>query len=143
MFGTFYVGWEQTTNDPLNIGLDKNKLANNYMFYDLGSGWANSAYLGAWMIRPILSEDQVILTQNEIKMDSFKMYPIPADQEITIISGAIDNIISIYNLQGKLVKQSYAPTTNCKLNITDLSSGIYVVEVKNDKGRDFQKFIIE
>ena len=143
MIGTFYVGWEQTTNDLLNIGLDKNKFANDYMFYNVGSGWANSSYLGAWMIRPIVSMDKIFLAQDEIKIDNFKLYPNPAKQELNILLSTIDNIISIYNLQGKLVKQSFFSTNNCKLNITNLSSGMYVVEVKNNKGRNFQKFIIE
>jgi len=139
----FYIGWEQQTNDLLNIGLDKNKLANQYMFYNVGSGWNNSIYPGAWMIRPIVSMDEIILTQDEIKIDNFKLYPNPAKQELNILLSTIDNIVSIYNLQGKLVKQSFVSTTNCKLNITDLSSGMYVVEVSNNIGRNFQKFIIE
>jgi hypothetical protein len=143
IIGTFYVGWEQTTDNLLNIGLDKNKLANDYMFYNIGSGWANSSYLGAWMIRPIVSMDKIFLAQDEIKIDNFKLYPNPAKQELNILFSTIDNIISIYNLQGKLVKQSFFSTNNCKLNITNLSSGMYVVEVKNNKGRNFQKFIIE
>jgi len=143
MIGTFYVGWEQTTSDLLNIGLDKNKTANQFMFYNIGSGWTNSSYPGAWMIRPIVSIDEIILAQDEIKMDIFKLYPNPAKQELNILLSTINNIILIYNLQGKLVKQSFVSTTNCKLNITDLSSGMYVVEVWNNKGRNFQKFIIE
>jgi len=139
----FYIGWEQQTNDLLNIGLDKNKSANQYMFYNVGSGWNNSIYSGAWMIRPIVSMNEIILTQDEIKMDNFKLYPNPAKQELNILLSTIENIISIYNLQGKLVKQSFSSTTNCKLNITDLSSGMYVLEVKNNKERNFQKFIIE
>jgi len=143
MIGIFYVGWVQTTNDLLNIGLDKNKSVNQFMFYNIGSGWANSSYPGAWMIRPIVSMDEVVLTQDEIKMDNFKLYPNPANQELNILLNTIDNVISIYNLQGKLVKQNFFSTTNCNLNITDLSSGMYVVEVRNIKGRNFQKFIIE
>jgi len=143
MIGTFYVGWEQTTSDLLNIGLDKNKTANQFMFYNIGSGWINSSYPGSWMIRPIVSMDEIILAQDEIKTDIFKLYPNPAKQELNILLSTIDNIISIYNLQGKLVKQSFVSTTNCKLNITDLSSGMYVVEVRSNKGRNFQKFIIE
>jgi len=143
LIGTFYVGWEQTTNDLLNIGLDKNKSANQFMFYNIGSGWTNSSYPGSWMIRPIVSVDDIILAQDEIKMDNFKLYPNPAKQELNILLSTIDNIISIYNLQGKLVKQSFVSTINCKLNITNLSSGMYVVEVFNNKGRNFQKFIIE
>ena len=143
MIGTFYVGWEQTTNDLLNIGLDKNKSANQFMFYNIGSGWNNSSYPGSWMIRPIVSMDEIILTQEEIKMDNFKLYPNPANQHLNILLSTIDNVILIYNLQGELVKNSFVSTTYCKLNITDLSSGMYVVEVKNNNGRNFQKFIIE
>ena len=143
MIGTFYVGWEQTTNDLLNIGLDKNKSANQFMFYNIGSGWTNSSYPGSWMIRPIVSMDEIILTQEEMKMDNFKLYPNPANQYLNILLSTIDNVILIYNLQGELVKNSFVSTTYCKLNITDLSSGMYVVEVKNNKGRNFQKFIIE
>ena len=139
----FYIGWKQQTNDPLNIGLDKNKSANQYMFYNLGSGWNNSIYPGAWMIRPIVSMDEMALTQDENKIDNFMLYPNPAKQELNILLSTIENIISIYNLQGKLVKQGFFSTINCKLNITDLSSGMYVVEVKNNYGRSFQKFIIE
>ena len=113
------------------------------MFYNIGSGWTNSSYTGAWMIRPIVSMDEIILSQDEIKMHNFKLYPNPARQELNIILGSFDNVISIYNFQGRLVKQSFVSTNNCKLNITDLSSGMYVVEVMNNKGRDFQKFIIE
>ena len=143
IIGTFYVGWEQTTNDLLNIGLDKNKSGNQFMFYNIGSGWTNSSYPGSWMIRPIVSMDEIILTQEEMKMDNFKLYPNPANQYLNILLSTIDNVILIYNLQGELVKNSFVSTTYCKLNITDLSSGMYVVEVKNNKGRSFQKFIIE
>ena len=143
MLGTFYVGWVQTTSDLLNIGLDKNKLANDYMFYNAGSGWANSSYPGAWMIRPIVSMDEIVLTQIESKKKLFKVFPNPAKKELNIIVSTADNLISIYNLHGKLVKQSFSSITNCKLNITDLSSGMYVVEVRSKKGRNFQKIIIE
>ena len=143
MLGAFYVGWVQTTSDLLNIGLDKNKLANDYMFYNAGSGWSNSIYPGAWMIRPIVSMDELVLTQIESKKKLFKVFPNPAKQELNIIVSTTDNLISIYNLHGKLVKQSFFSITNCKLNITDLSSGMYVVEVRSKKGRDFKKFIIE
>ena len=143
LIGTFYIGLEQITDDLLNIGLDKNKSANQFMFYNIGSGWVNSSFPGAWMIRPIVSMDEVILMQDEINTNTFNLFPNPANQELNIFLSTIDNIISIYNLQGKLVKKSFVSTNNCKLNITDLSSGMYVVEVKNNKGRNFRKFIIE
>ena len=139
----FYIGWEQQTSDLLNIGLDKNKLANQYMFYNVGSGWNNSVYPGAWMMRPLVSFEGNILTQDDIRINNFKLYPNPANHELNIILSTIDNMISVYNLQGKLMKQIFISTNNCKLNITDLTSGMYLLEVNNNVDRNFQKFIIE
>ena len=74
--GTFYVGWEQTTDDLLNIGLDKNNEANQYMYYNSGAGWTTSSYPGSWMIRPIVSMEQIISTVVDVK-PSFRVYPNP------------------------------------------------------------------
>ena len=60
LVGTFYVGWEQTTDDLLNIGLDKNNISNTYMYYNIGSGWNQSSYFGSWMIRPVLSMKPIV-----------------------------------------------------------------------------------
>ena len=143
MIGTFYVGWEQTTNDLLNIGLDKNKLANQYMYYNVGAGWTNSSYPGAWMIRPIVSMEEVFLTEINETKNTFLIYPNPAKEKISIISNTIDNLISIYNLQGILVKQLYVADNECIINISDLLTGMYIVEIKSEKNRSFQKFIIK
>ena len=143
LIGSFFIGWEQNTDDLLNIGLDKNNFANDYMFYNVGSGWVNSSYPGAWMIRPIVSMNKVISNNDELILDNFKIYPNPTNHELNILLNTIDNLISIYNLQGNLVKQSFFLASNCKINITDLSSGMYVVEVRNNTGSNFQKFIIE
>jgi len=143
MIGTFYVGWEQTTNDLLNIGLDKNKLANQYMYYNVGAGWTNSSYPGAWMIRPIVSMEEVFLTEINETKNAFLIYPNPAKEKISIISNTIDNLISIYNLQGILVKQLYVADNECIINISDLLTGMYIVEIKSEKNRSFQKFIIK
>ena len=139
----FYVGWEQQTNDLLNIGLDKNKLANQYMFYNVGSGWNNSIYPGSWMIRPIVSMEEVILSSVNETRYNFLIYPNPAKEELTLVTGSTNNLISIYNLQGILVKQLYVLDTESRINITDLAIGMYVIEVKNKANRSFQKFIIK
>ena len=143
LVGTFYIGWEQTTNDLLNIGLDKNKLANQYMFYNVGAGWNNSSYPGAWMIRPIVSMEEVILSSMNETSYNFLIYPNPATEELTIVSSSGNNLISIYNLQGILVKQLYILDAESKINIADLSIGMYVVEVNNNVNSNFQKLIIK
>jgi hypothetical protein len=140
--GVIYIGWEQTTDDLLNIGLDKNNMANDYMFYNIGSGWNNSTYPGAWMIRPIVSKDPIILSSEEI-VDDFKLYPNPAKSELFIETNKPENVISIYNIQGVLIKRITSNTTLNRFNIDNLASAIYIVEVENSENRSYQKIIVK
>ncbi len=138
--GDFYVGWQQTTDDLLNIGLDKNNTANSYMYYDAGFGWTNSSYNGSWMIRPIFSMNEVV--SDVINFDSnFKSYPSPVVSELYIETTEDRNSIFIYSLQGVLLKKIIINTTNTKIDVNDLSSGVYILELLNQKGK-FQKKII-
>ena len=104
LVGTFYVGWEQTTDDLLNIGLDKNNNANEYMYYNVGSGWLNSSYLGSWMIRPILSMNQIV-SNIPNKNNTYSVYPNPATHNLFIESTDNSNLISIYTLNGILIRK--------------------------------------
>ncbi len=140
--GVIYIGWEQTTDDLLNIGLDKNNTANEYMFYNIGSGWLNSIYPGAWMIRPIVSKDPIILSSEDI-VDDFKLYPNPAKSELFIETNKPENVISIYNIQGVLIKRITSNTTLNRFNIDNLASAIYIVEVENSENRSYQKIIVK
>ena len=140
--GVIYIGWEQKTDDLLNIGLDKNNESNNYMFYNIGSGWLNSTYPGAWMIRPIVSKDPIILSSEDI-VDDFRLYPNPAKSELFIETNKPENVISIYNIQGVLIKRITSNTTLNRFNIDNLASAIYIVEVENSENRSYQKIIVK
>jgi hypothetical protein len=140
--GTIYIGWKQSTDDLLNIGLDKNNTANDYMFYNIGSGWLNSTYPGAWMIRPIVSKDPIILSSEEI-VDDFKLYPNPAKSELFIETNKPENVISIYNIQGVLIKRITSNTTLNRFNIDNLASAIYIIEVENSVNRSYKKVIVK
>lgn len=143
LIGTFYVGWEQNTNDLLNIGLDKNKKANSYMFYNVGAGWSNSSYPGSWMIRPIVSMEEIVLSTNvDRQTPSFTIYPNPAKEVLHFNSNYTNSIINIYNLQGKIVKDIYVVGNEDRINISGLVSGMYIVEVISNRKKDFKKLII-
>ena len=139
--GVFYVGWQQTTNDLLNIGLDKNNESNNYMFYDVGAGWNTSSFIGSWMIRPILSMNDIIssVRDSELKM---QIYPNPVYSEFFIETSNQDNVISIYSLQGLLVKRLITYSTVSRLDVYGLSPGIYLLELLHDNRRRHQKIIV-
>ena len=140
--GVFYVGWQQNTADLLNIGLDKNSSANNYMFYNVGGLWNNSQYNGAWMIRPIVSENTVFLASNEIS-SSFEVYPNPASSYVKIQTNDFSNRIILYDLNGNMLLNKIYNQNQIEISVDFLSSGIYVLKVINDSGFIYRKIIIK
>jgi hypothetical protein len=140
--GTIYIGWKQSTDDLLNIGLDKNNEANNYMFYNIGSGWLNSTYPGAWMIRPLISLNNIILDVNE-NNNLFKVFPNPAENLLFVETKGNENFISIYNLQGVLVKQITSTANLTKINVEGLSPALYIIEILNNKCSNYKKILIK
>ncbi|MDG1283464.1 MAG: T9SS type A sorting domain-containing protein [Flavobacteriales bacterium] len=142
LVGTFYVGWEQTTDDLLNIGLDKNNNANEYMYYNVGSGWLNSSYLGSWMIRPILSMNQIV-SNIPNKNNTYSVYPNPATHNLFIESTDNSNLISIYTLNGILIRKYKYNLNIIQIDVNDIASGAYILKISNDSGVNYQKILIQ
>ena len=142
LVGTFYVGWEQTTDDLLNIGLDKNNNANEYMYYNVGSGWLNSSYLGSWMIRPILNMNQIV-SNIPNKNNTNSVYPNPASHNLFIESTDNSNLISIYTLNGILIRKFKYNLNIIQIDVNDIASGAYILKISNDSGVNYQKILIQ
>ena len=139
--GVFYVGWQQNTADLLNIGLDKNSYANNYMFYNVGGLWNNSQYIGAWMIRPIVSENTVFLSSNDI-LSTFKVFPNPASSYLKIQANNFSNRIILYDLNGSILLNKIYNQNQIEISVDFLSRGIYILKVINNSGFIYRKIII-
>ena len=112
------------------------------MFYNIGNGWNNSTYPGAWLIRPVVSENPLSLSLNVFYSD-FKIYPNPVKSVLFIETVEAENVISIYNLQGVLLKSITSNKTLTKINVIDLSSAIYIVKVANSNSINYQKIIVK
>jgi len=139
----FYIGWQQTSDDLLNIGLDKNNSANDYMYYNVAGTWNNSSYQGAWMIRPVVSMSPIILEVNDNFSNSLSYYPNPVKDILNIKSNTTNNNISIYDISGKLIKVCFQPKMNFSLNLNKLTSGIYFLTINNPRGVNYCKIIVQ
>ena len=141
ILGTFYVGWEQMSNDLLNIGLDKNLYANQYMFYNVGAGWTNSQFPGSWMIRPIVSQKGLVSNIDEVEKDII-LFPNPANEILNIETASLNNLLFIYNMQGVLVKKL---TFNlaASISVSDIAPGLYITYIVNDKSIISRKLIVK
>lgn len=129
MSGTFYVGWIQTTDDLLNIGLDLNKNSNQYMFYNYNGTWLNSQYQSSWMIRPIVSEKDILLTTSEIDNLNIKLWPNPSSEKIYFqCSNKFEKLI-IYDFWGNEINSYQYLDVEHGIDVRNLSSGLYLFNI--------------
>ena len=73
---------------------------------------------------------------------NFKVYPNPVRSMLFIEVAKGNNIISMYSLQGLLVKKVFSSSNTIKIDVNGLPSGIYFVEIVNDKGKEYKKIIV-
>ena len=87
------------------------------------------------------------LLQNDtfdVAATNFSVFPNPANDFVTISNSEniSVNSISITDLNGRVVKQNtYSNGTNVQVNISDLSSGVYMMNITSDKGSVTKKII--
>ena len=80
----------------------------------------------------------------DILASKFSVSPNPANDFISVTNS--DNIlvsgISITDLNGRVVKQiSYANVSDIHVNISDLASGMYMMNITSDKGSVTKKIV--
>ena len=83
------------------------------------------------------------LSTNENLIDKFKLYPNPAYNYVTIESQNALNRVNIYTIEGRLVKihSIKNPLLKCKIDISHLSKGLYLLEVLSNGSKTIQKFV--
>jgi len=65
------------------------------------------------------------------KKDSISVYPNPSNGNFTIKNLTLNEPVTIYNIQGKLVYNSVVSNTEINFNL-NVSPGVYLVRINND-----------
>jgi hypothetical protein len=97
---------------------------------------------GVWK-RPL---SEILGTEEINKKNSIALYPNPASDFFTINMGRdyhTNNTVNIYNVNGLLVKTETLKQNQKEINISNLSNGIYMVEIKSENFTGKQKLIIQ
>lgn len=76
------------------------------------------------------------------KQSSFSVFPNPSTNNIEIVVSK-KSIIEIFNIQGQTVKKIHADKDHSCIDVSALPGGVYVVEVKTEKGVSVGKFVKE
>lgn len=141
---SFFVGWQQFYSDILNIGLDKNTINNDRMYYNVGSSWQQSSCSGcegSWMIRPVFGT----LTTTDITFEQiydFEIYPNPSS-DIVNIKFTYPFIVRVFDVSGTMVYFENNPSKSLSLTTSLLDSGMYIVELISENQTLRKKLIVQ
>jgi PKD repeat protein len=72
-----------------------------------------------------------------------RIYPNPANEVITIENIKEKSTLKIFNAIGKLVKEEVVTSVSSKLNVKELSAGVYFVEVKSSTYTSTAKLVVQ
>ncbi|MDB9883008.1 T9SS type A sorting domain-containing protein [Bacteroidia bacterium] len=83
-----------------------------------------------------------------ISFNSLKVYPNPANEKLTIAAstnGVNINTISLINIQGQTLNTQEVNSTvaNSSINVSNLPSGVYFVQVSTEQGTHTERVIIK
>ena len=141
--GPVFIGWQQYYDEIINIGLDKNTINNDRMFYNLGSGWNQSNCAdcdGTWMIRPVFGSLTVSSIENGLS-NSFSVFPNPASSSVNVEYDK-PHTISIINLSGKQVYKNFSEG-RLNIDLQSFSKGIYILETKSNYQKHRKKLVVQ
>ena len=71
------------------------------------------------------------------------LYPNPATDRFTITSQSPINAVQLFDMQGKLIKQTKCNNRNEQtISVENLRSGLYIVAISTAKGQSFQRISV-
>jgi carboxypeptidase T len=80
------------------------------------------------------------LKTNDSSITQFKIYPNPTSSFLNINTTKTNYQIAVYNLQGQLIFNRENNSGIQKINIENLCSGMYLIELKSDNFIEVKKF---
>ena len=140
--GTFYLVFEQITDNFIGIGLDKNNPQPNKIFSNTEGDWLqnNAAGVdGSLMFRAIFGNSKDIITSTKLdkKLQSVTIYPNPAQNRITL-EGNFESL-EMYAISGEKI---HIDLNKNEIDVSNLKNGIYLLKILNSSGLQSQKIII-
>ncbi len=129
----FYVGWIQASNFFMNVGLDRNTVNNDRMFFKTDAlGWRQSSEQGSVMIRPIFRSSLVTGINRNKNISDFKIYPNPGNGQLNLHSNEVSfaYTIRVLDVQGRILKT--IPYSQ-NIDLTELNKGMYLIQLLDAK----------
>lgn len=140
-----FISTNNTCNEPAHVNFE----TEFFQFFEIGNsfqafvsnetnGQQTLATIGPTY--PHLVLKNYVLDVTEKNKPNIAVYPNPVSDILFIASEGItiDNV-NIYSLQGKLVRSQIKASEN--IDVSNISEGLYLIEVSSSEGKSIQKFI--
>ena len=103
----------------------------------------NYSMFSYYYIDKIELKEGTLNTTDKLYEESFKLYPNPVSDKLTIESEHKLNSLLVFDLEGRCVKRTYSNNDNVyKVDTTDLLNGMYVIRIKFKDGVEInRKFV--
>ena len=138
-----FIGLQQINNDILNIGLDRNNINNDKMFYNIGQNWELSSCFGcegSWMIRPVFGNLNYTNLSNS-DSELINIYPNPTNSELNIYLNDLFSL-EFYDISGKMLFNQNNLYKSFKLNTSNFNSGVYFIKIYSNKLVKTKKILV-
>jgi hypothetical protein len=132
---TFYVGWQQTSNDLLSVGYDVNTNSEQHQFFNTsGNGnWQQGTIdgsTGSIMIRPVFGTNLTTgIEEEEEAMLASKLvvFPNPTTGTVSWKYPGVKSVKVCDLLGRQLLTKTLAQTENQSFQLDNLPNGVYVL----------------
>lgn len=137
-FGSSIIGAVDSNNNLINYG-------------SFGGGWSSfgedaqgELYLSSFGGNIYKLKGEVIASTQDLNNNTFKIYPNPSNEIITIQSETeLINDISIFDINGRLIySENIIPSGSIIMDVSKFSKGIYLLEITSEKGTTTVKKLI-
>lgn len=132
-------------NTAGNTTASTGKDVGEFAFYNYTS--AGNAASQEFLIDDVVARAQSDLNlsvKENLVASQFSVYPNPANNVVNITNGEnmMVNKVVVTDLNGRTVKNvSFDNVSNVQVNVSDLASGMYIMNITSDKGTATKKFV--
>ncbi|WP_339887662.1 choice-of-anchor J domain-containing protein [uncultured Flavobacterium sp.] len=133
--------WTQYTYTITGLtGIVASKIGFRYFVIDGGPDGSNSNIIGL----DSFSVDRPVASTQSFFANNFSIYPNPANNvlNLSVKNGLAINEITMVDINGRTVKTiTNSLNSEMEINVSDLTSGVYMLNVKTDEGVATSKFV--
>ncbi len=145
---SFNIPIYSNTGSYTNVDADSATITVAAFYNDTTCGNPYGPYGNSVLYVDNLSFDNLItsISEQTSKSNLFNLFPNPANNIVTLkidYTKDIDPTLNIYNLMGFLVRSETLKQNQQQINVSDLSNGIYMIEIKSKELKENQKLIIQ